>query len=246
MSQGSYRRQWATSVAVRQQRRDRSSGPKGELAVDPVPASSGIAMANTRPSRCDCRQGIETAEAAPSLRRTASRCSALASPSGGILRRSTGSTAAAAHGGRPARKSPLVERSPEPASLRARSNPGSRYRQDLPAGRSLPGRCSGSGHHRRSQSTATPIASAFPQPAIDPTDRYLSWRHPPILWTLPQRPASRKGNLPGRRRTSASLQLVTTFCPYPEPGPRSRDVRFAVRNDGQCPGIHAPTRYGRP
>ena len=143
MSQGSYRRQWATSVAVRQQRRDRSSGPKGELAVDPVPASSGIAMANTRPSRCDCRQGIETAEAAPSLRRTASRCSALASPSGGILRRSTGSTAAAAHGGRPARKSPLVERSPEPASLRARSNPGSRYRQDLPAGRSLPGRCSG-------------------------------------------------------------------------------------------------------
>ena len=104
MSQGSYRRQWATGVAVRQRRRDRSSGRKGELAVDPVPASIGIAMANTRPSRCDCRQGIETAEAAPSLRRTASRCSALASPSGGIFRRSTGNTAAAAHGGRPARK----------------------------------------------------------------------------------------------------------------------------------------------
>ncbi len=26
-------------------------------------------------------------------------------------------------------------------------------------------------------------------------------------------------------------------------GLRSRDVRFAVRNDGQCPGIHAPTRW---
>ena len=33
-------------------------------------------MANPRPSRCDCRQHTETGEAAPSLCRTASRCSA--------------------------------------------------------------------------------------------------------------------------------------------------------------------------
>ena len=180
MSQGSYRRQWVTGVAVRQQRHDKSSGRKGELAVGPARASIGIAMANTRPSRCDGRQDIETAEAARSLRRTASRCSAPASPSGGIFRRSTGNTAATAHGGRAARKPPLVGRSPEPAWLRARSNPGSRYRQDLPAGRSLPGRCSGSGHHRRSQSTATPIASASPQPAIDPTNRTSRGVIPPF------------------------------------------------------------------
>ena len=145
-------------------------------------------MANTRPSRCDRRQGTETGEAAPSLRRTASRCSAPASPSGGIFRRRIGNTAAAAHGCRPVRKRPLVERLPEAASLRARSNPGSRYRQDLPAGRSLPDRCSGSGHHRRSQSTAIPIASAFPQPAIDPTDRTSRVVIPPFSGHSPRDP----------------------------------------------------------
>ena len=51
------------------------------------------------------------------------------------------------------------------------SIPGQQYRQDLPAGRSLSDRCSGSGHHPPSQSTATPIASPFPRSAIDPTDR---------------------------------------------------------------------------
>jgi hypothetical protein len=94
-----------------------------------------------------------------------------ARPSCGILQRRIGNTVAAAHGGRPARKPPLVERSPEVAPLRARSTRGSRYSQDLPVGRSLPDRCSGGGPHRRSQSTATPIASALPQPAIGQIDR---------------------------------------------------------------------------
>ena len=73
--------------------------------------------------------------------------------------------------------------------------PGSRYRQDLPAGRSLPGRCSGSGYHRRSQATATPIAFAFPQPAIDPTDRTSRGVIPPFSghsrpnWLSPVWPA---------------------------------------------------------
>ena len=171
MSQGSYRRQWATDVVVRQRRRDRSSVRIDELAADPAPASIGIAMANIRPSWCDCRQGTETGEAAPSLCRTASRCGAPASPLGGIFRRRTDNTAAVVHGYRPARKPPLVERSPEPASLQVRSNPGSRYRQDLRAGRSPSDRRSGSGHPHPSQSTAIPIASAFPQPAIEPTER---------------------------------------------------------------------------
>ena len=187
MSQGSCRRQWATGVAGRQRRRDRSSERRGEPAGGPARASTGNVMANTGPSRCDCRQGTETGEAAPSLHRTASRCSGPASPSGGILRRSFGNTAAAAHGGRPVRKPPLVERWPEAAWLRARSNPGSRYRQDLPAGRSLPNRCSGSGHHRRSQSTATPIAFAFPQPAIDPTDRTSPGVIPPFSGHSPSK-----------------------------------------------------------
>ena len=147
MSQGSDRRQWATDVAGRQKRRDRSSGRKDGPAVRPAQVSIGNAMANRRPSRCDCRRCIETGEAAPSLRQTASRCGAPASPSGGIFRCRPSSTAAAAHGCRPARKRPLVERSPEAASLRVRSIPGSQYRQDLPAGRSLSDRCSGSGHH---------------------------------------------------------------------------------------------------
>ena len=152
---------------------------------DPTQEHLQNIAARKRPVRCDCRQCTETGKAAPSLRRTASRCSAPANPSGGIFRRRTGNTAAAAHGSRPARQRSLVERSPEAASLRARSNRDSRYHQDLLTGRSLSDRCSGSGHHRRSQSTATPIASAFPQPAIDPTDRTPPCRHPPILWTLP-------------------------------------------------------------
>ena len=65
--------------------RDRSSGRKDEPAVGPARASIGIAMANRRSSRCDCRWCIETEEAAQSLRRTASRCSAPANPSGGIF-----------------------------------------------------------------------------------------------------------------------------------------------------------------
>jgi len=208
MSQGSYRRQWATGVAGRQRRRDRSSGRKGELAVDPAPASIGIAMANIRPSRCDGRQGTETGEAAPSLCRIASRCSDPASPSGGTFRRSTGNTAAVAHDGRPARKPPLVERSPEAASLRATSTPGSRYRQDLPAGRSLPGRCSGSGHHRRSQATATPIAFAFPQPAIDPTDRTSRGVIPPFSG---HSPASSVSDCRTRARLADTVEHVRAF-----------------------------------
>jgi hypothetical protein len=77
-------------------------------------------------------------------------------------RRRTGNTVAAAHGCRPAQKPPRVERSPEPASLRVRSNPGSRCRQDLPAGRSPIRSVLG----QRSSSpvaTATPIAFAFPR-----------------------------------------------------------------------------------
>ena len=113
-------------------------------------------------------------------------------------------SSAAAHGCRPAAKRPLVEPSPEAASLRARSIPGSQYRQDLPAGRSLSDRCSGSGHHPPSQSTATPIASPFPRSAIDPTDRtsrvvippfsyvdgpkfgnvFVRWQHIPVLVPL--------------------------------------------------------------
>ena len=155
-------------------------GGKVSLQEVQLGVTIGIAMADTRPSRCDCRRVTETGDPHPSLRRTASRCSAPASPSGGIFRRRTGNAAAAAHGGRPTPKPPLVERLPEAAWLRARSNPGSRYCQDLPAGRSLPDRCSGSGHHRRSQLTATPIASAFPQPALDPTDRTSRGVIPPF------------------------------------------------------------------
>ena len=128
-------------------------------------------MANQRSSRCDCRRCIETWEAALSPRQTASRCGVPASLSGGIFRCRPNSTAAAAHGCRLVRKQPHVERSPEAASLRARSIPAQQYRQNLPAGRSLSDRCSGSGHHPLSQSTATPIASPFPRSAIDPTDR---------------------------------------------------------------------------
>jgi hypothetical protein len=206
MSQGSYRRQWATDVVVRQRRRDRSSGRIDELAADPAPASIGIAMANIRPSRCDCRQGTETGEAAPSLCRTASRCGAPASPLGGIFRRRTDNTAAVVHGYRPARKPPLVERSPEPASLRVRSNPGSRYRQDLRAGRSPSDRRSGSGHPHPSQSTAIPIASAFPQPAIEPTERTSRVVIPPFLWTLPLG-TSTGSKLPSRSR-GVSIRIV--------------------------------------
>ena len=93
-------------------------------------------MANRRSSRCDCRRSIETGEATPSLRQTALRCGVPASPSGGIFQRRTGNMVAAAHGGRLARKRPLAERSPEAASLLARSNPGSQYRKGLPGGRS--------------------------------------------------------------------------------------------------------------
>jgi hypothetical protein len=57
----------------------------------------------------------------------------------------------------------LVEHSSVAASLRARSNPDFRYHQDHLAGKFLPDRYSGGGHHRRSQSTEVPIASAFPQ-----------------------------------------------------------------------------------
>jgi hypothetical protein len=167
MSRGSCRHQWAAGVAGHQRRRDRSSGRKGEPAVGPARVSIGIAMANKRPVRCGCRLCTETEEAAQSLRQTASRCSAPVNPSGGIFRCRTGNTAAAAHGCRPAWKPPLVERSPEAASLRPRSDPGSRHRQDLQADRFLPDRCSGSGRHPRSQSTAKPIASAFPQSTID-------------------------------------------------------------------------------
>ena len=123
MSRGSCRRQQATGVAVRQRRRDRSSGRKDEPAVGPARVSIGIAMANRRSSRCDCRRCIETWEAALSPRQTASRCGVPASPSGGIFRCRPGGTAAAAHGCRPARKRPLVERSPEAASLPPRFNP---------------------------------------------------------------------------------------------------------------------------
>ena len=122
MSQGSYRCQQATGVAVRQRQRDRPSRRKDEPAVGPAHVSIGSAMANRHSSRCDCRRCIETEEAAQSLRQTASRCGVPASPSGGIFRCRPGSTAAAARGGRPARTRPLVERSPEAASLRVRSS----------------------------------------------------------------------------------------------------------------------------
>ncbi len=106
----------------------------------------------------------------------------------------TGNTAAAAHGCRPGRKRPLVERSVEAASLRPMSDPVSCHRQDPQAGKLLLDRCSGSGHHPRSQSTATPIAAAFPQSTIDRSivppmsssphslDTPLSERHPDRAW----------------------------------------------------------------
>ena len=123
-------RQWGAGAAGRRLRRDSSSTRKGEPAAGPAQVSIGIARANIRPSRCDCRR-TQKGGAAPSLRRTASRCSAPASPSGDMFRRSTGNMATAAHGCRPAWKRPLVECSPGAASLRARSDPGSQYRQDL-------------------------------------------------------------------------------------------------------------------
>jgi hypothetical protein len=151
MSQGSDRSQWAAGVAVRQKRRDRSSGRKDEPAFRPAQVSIGNAMANRRSSKCDCTRCIEIGKAAPSLCQTVSRCGVHASPSGGIFRRRPSSRAATAHGCRLVRKRPLVERSPEAASLRARSIPGQQYRQLLPTGRSLSDRCSGSGHHPLSQ-----------------------------------------------------------------------------------------------
>jgi hypothetical protein len=72
------------------------------------------------------------------------------------------------------------DRSPEAASLLAKSIPGSQYRQDLPGGRSLPDRCSGSGHHPLLQSTATPTASPFSRSAIGPTDRTSCVVIPPV------------------------------------------------------------------
>ena len=158
-------------LQYRLRRRDRSSGRKGELAVGPTQVLIGIAMANTSPSRCDCRHDTEIWEAGPSIRRTAlPRGSAPASPSGDIFRRSTGNMAAAVHGGRPAWKRPLVERSPGAASLRARSGPGSQYRQDLPAGRSPPDRCPGGGHIAGRNQPQHPSHPVFPQQAIDPTE----------------------------------------------------------------------------
>jgi transposase len=94
-------------------------------------------------------------------------------PSGGIFRCRPGSTEATA------------VRSPEAASLRARSIPDSQYRQDLLAGRSLSDRCSGNGHHPPSQSIATPIVSPFPL-GYRPDRSYLPYRHTPILSPLPQ------------------------------------------------------------
>ena len=69
-------------------------------------------------------------------------------------------------------------------------------------------------------------------------------------------PLSRKGNLPGRLTKSASPQLVTTFCTYPEPGPFC--FRVAVRHvntppseswrgywQGRRPSEKKPTRLKR-
>jgi hypothetical protein len=50
----------------------------------------------------------------------------------------------------------------------------------LDPGRSLPGRCSGTGHHPRSQSTAKPSASTIPQPASGPIDRDARGLIPPF------------------------------------------------------------------
>ena len=81
--------------------------------------------------------------------------------------------------------SPLVERLPEAAWLRARSNPGSRYCQDLPAGQI-------SIRSVLRQRSSSPVAInrnthriRIPPAGSRSNRSYLSWRHPPILWTLP-------------------------------------------------------------
>ena len=79
-----------------------------------------------------------------------------------------------------ARQRPLVERSPEAASLLARSIPGSQYRQDLPDGRSLPNRCSGSGHRPPVAINRSTHALPFSRSAIDPTDRTSRVVIPPV------------------------------------------------------------------
>ena len=187
MSQGSDRRQWAADVAGRPKRRDRSSGRKDGPAVRPAQVSIGNAMANRRSSRCDRRRCIETWEATPSLRQAASLCDGSASPSDDIFRCRPSSTAAAARGCRLAQQRPLVERSPEAASLRARSIPGQQYRQNLPAGRSLSDRCSGSGQSPSVAINRNTHRIPVPRVGYRPDRPYPLCHHTPILWTLPVR-----------------------------------------------------------
>ena len=208
MSLGSYRRQWEAGVAGRRRRRDTSSRRKGGPAVDRAQVSIGNAVANTHPSRCDRRQGTAAEEAALAPRRTTSRCNAPANPSGGISCRRIGNTAAAAHGCQPVWQRSLVARSITVASLPAASNPDPRYREDLPGDRSRPDRRSGRGYLHRSQSTAVPIASAFPSPAVNPTDRTagaaipqsLDAPLPPALCRAGNRASSIASALPTQQR----------------------------------------------
>jgi hypothetical protein len=162
-------------------------------------------MANRHSSRCDCRRCIATEEAAQSLRQTACRCGVPANPSGGIFRCRPGSTAPAAHGCRPARKRPLVKRSPLAASLRIRSIPGSR--SPRPSGRQL------SIRSVLRQRPSSPVVinrnnHRIPVPPVGyrPDRSCLPCRHTPILWTVPygsprdRRRAAYRRHLPSRRR----------------------------------------------
>ena len=98
-----------------------------------------------------------------------------------------------------ARKRPLAERSPEAASLPARSNPGSQYRQDLPTADSAR-RCPGNGIIPVAI-TATPTASVLPV-GHDPTDRNLASSYPVSGHSHPIRAS---GDRLGSRRPPAPV-----------------------------------------
>ena len=143
------------------------------------------------------------------------------------------------------RKRPLVERSPEAASLPARSIPGSAISQ-RPSGRQISIRSVL--RQRASPSVAiNRNTHRIPVPPVGyrPDRPYPLCRHTPILWTLPQAQAGCEARHPphhlaqsSERRAQYAMRSQPTALGWSNIERMDDDLRRTFLSQGAWPGIH--------